>query len=57
MLNPLKLLSKFIKSSNEKELERLKKIAKKVNDLEEDIIKLDDSAFPKKTEQLIKKFL
>jgi len=55
MLNPLKLLSKFIKSSNEKELERLKKIAKKVNDLEEDIIKLDDSAFPKKTEQLIKK--
>jgi len=55
MLNPLKLLSKFIKSSNEKELERLKKIAKKVNDLEEDIIKLDDSTFPKKTEQLIKK--
>ena len=55
MLNPLNLLSKFIKSSNEKELERLKKIAKRVNDLEEDIIKLDDTAFPKKTEQLIEK--
>ncbi len=55
MLNPLNLLSKFIKSSNEKELERLKKIAKKVNDLEEDIIKLDDKAFPDKTEQLIER--
>ena len=55
MLNPLKLLSKFIKSSNEKELERLNKIAKKVNDLEEDIIKLDDASFPNKTEELIKK--
>ncbi len=55
MLNPLKLLSKFIKSNNEKELERLKKIGKKVNDLEEDIIKLDDGAFPKKTEELTKK--
>ena len=29
MLNPLKLLSKFIKSNNEKELDRLKKIGKK----------------------------
>ena len=55
MLNPLKLLSKFIKSNNEKELDRLKKIGKKVNDLEEDIIKLDDGAFPKKTEELTKK--
>ena len=55
MLNPLKLLSKFIKSSNEKELDRLKKIGKKVNDLEEDIIKLDDEVFPKKTEELIEK--
>ena len=55
MLNPLKLLSKFIKSNNEKELERLNKIAKKVNDLEEDIIKLDDASFPNKTEELIKK--
>ena len=55
MLNPLKLLSKFIKSNNEKELDRLKKIGKKVNDLEEDIIKLDDEVFPKKTEELIEK--
>jgi len=55
MLNPLKLLSKFIKSNNEKELDRLKKIGKKVNDLEEDVIKLQDEVFPKKTEELIEK--
>ena len=55
MLNPLKLLSKFIKSNNEKELDRLKKIGKKVNDLEEDIIKLENEVFPKKTEELIEK--
>ena len=55
MLNPLKLFSKFIRSNNEKELERLKKIVKKVNDLEEDIIKLDDAAFPKRTVELINK--
>ena len=55
MLNPLKFLSKFIKSNNEKELERLKKVAKKVNDLEKNIINFDDATFPKKTEELIKK--
>ena len=55
MFNPINLLSKFIKSSNEKELERLKKIGKKVTDLEEDIIKLEDNDFPKKTEELIEK--
>tara|TARA_Y100000590_G_scaffold135451_1_gene154929 strand:- start:239 stop:2767 length:2529 start_codon:yes stop_codon:yes gene_type:complete len=55
MLNPLKFLSKFIKSNNEKELERLKKVAKKVNDLETNIINFDDATFPKKTEELIKK--
>ena len=42
MLNPLNFFSKFIKSSNQKELERLKKSVKKINDLEEQISKLED---------------
>ena len=48
MLNPLNFLSRFIKSGNQKELDKLKKIAKKMNDLEEEIIKLDDHSFHKK---------
>ena len=55
MLNPLKLLSKIIKSSNQKELDRLNKIAKKVNDLEDQIRKLEDKSFPLKTKDLIEK--
>ena len=42
MFNPLNLISKFIKSSNQKELEKLKKIVKKVNNLEEETIKLEE---------------
>jgi len=53
MLNPLNFLSKIIKSSNQKELDKLKKTAKKINDLEKEIIKLDDQSFPKKTKELI----
>ena len=53
MLNPLNFLSKIIKSSNQKELDKFKRISKKINDLEEEIAKLDDQSFPKKTKQLI----
>ena len=53
MLNPLKFLSKIIKSSNQKELDRLNKITKKINDLEDEVIKLDDQSFPEKTKDLI----
>ncbi len=49
MLNPIKYLSKFIKSSNQRELDRLEKIVQKINLLEENIVKLQDSDFPKKT--------
>ena len=38
MLNPLNYLSKFIKSSNQKELDRIAKIVEKVNSLENVII-------------------
>ena len=55
MLNPLKFLSKIIKSSNQKELDRLNKITKKVNDLEDQITKLEDKSFPEKTKDLIEK--
>ena len=49
MFNPLKLISKFIKSSNQKELDRIGKIVEKVNLLEEDFKNLKDSDFPEKT--------
>ena len=38
MLNPLNLISKFIKSNNQKELDRLGKILKKVNSREDEVI-------------------
>jgi len=53
MLNPLNFLSKIIKSSNQKELDKLKKTVKKINDLEEEITKLDNQSFPQKTKELI----
>ena len=53
MLNPLKFLSKIIKSSNQKELDRLNKITKKINDLEDQVKKLGDQTFPQKTKDLI----
>ncbi len=49
MFNPLNLISRFIKSSNQKELDRIKKIVNKVNALENNIKKLNDEDFPKKT--------
>jgi len=55
MLNPLNFISKFIRSSNQKELDRLEKIALKVNSLEENFKKLNDTDFPKKTNELKKK--
>ena len=49
MLNPLKFITKFIKSGNQKELDRLKKIVEKINLLEENFKSLKDSEFPEKT--------
>ena len=49
MFNPLNLISKFIKSSNQKELDRIGKIVEKINLLEEKFINLNDSDFPKRT--------
>ena len=49
MLNPLNFISKFLKSSNQKELDRISKIVEKINSLEIKTKKLNDSDFPKKT--------
>jgi preprotein translocase subunit SecA len=49
MLNPLKFISKFIKSSNQKELDRIGKIVEKINFFEDKIKILSNSDFPKKT--------
>ena len=51
MLNPLKLFSKLIRSSNQRELDRIEKIVKKINLLEENTQKFIDTDFPKKTKE------
>ena len=55
MLNPLNFISKFIKSGNQKELDRIGKIVSKINSLEIDIKKLRDDEFPKKTDEFREK--
>ncbi len=49
MFNPLNLISKFIKSSNQKELGRISNIVTKINSLEDEFKNLEDLDFPKKT--------
>ena len=49
MLNPLKFISKIIKTPNEKELIRLGKIVSRVNNLEEEFATLKNEDFPLKT--------
>ncbi len=55
MLNPLSFISKFIRSSNQKELDRINKIVTKITDLEENTKKLNDLDFPKKTSEFKEK--
>ncbi len=52
MLNPFKFISKFIKSGNQKELDRITKIVEKINLIEENFKILKDEDFPKKTIEL-----
>ena len=49
MLNPLNFFSKFIKSSNQKELNRMVKIVQQVNSFETAIKKIPNEQFPIKT--------
>ena len=55
MLNPLKFISKFIRSNNQKELDKIDKIVSKVNNFEKDISSLSENQFKDKTKSLIKK--
>ena len=48
MLNPLSFISKFFKSSNQRELDKISKIVIKINNLEESTQSLQDTDFPKK---------
>ena len=52
MINPLKFVSRIFKSSNQRELERLKKITENINTLEKVVEKMEDAEFPKKTNDL-----
>ena len=55
MFNPLNFISKFIKSGNKKELDRIGKIVDQINLLEENIKRLNDKEFPEKTIKLKEK--
>ncbi len=53
MLNPLNIINKFIKSGNQKEIDRIKKIVKEINFLESDVSKFEDKKFPLRTNEFI----
>ena len=55
MFNPLGFISRFIKSSNQRELDRISKIVDKINSLEENFAALKEEDFPKRTIELKKK--
>tara|TARA_Y100000590_G_scaffold23988_1_gene27339 strand:+ start:821 stop:3391 length:2571 start_codon:yes stop_codon:yes gene_type:complete len=57
MLNPLNLVKKIFKSHNQSELDSIQKIVNKINDLENEITKLEDKDFPEKTEILKKELI
>ena len=52
MLNPLRLISRLIKSPNQKELERVKQIVVKINNRENEVKKFSADQFPVKTLEL-----
>ena len=53
MLNPLNIISKFIKSGNQKELDRIQKIVKEINLKESKVSKFKDNEFPLRTNEFI----
>ena len=55
MLNPLNFISRIFKSSNQKELDNLGKIIKKINALEKKVSMLDEKDFLIKTLELYQK--
>ena len=57
MLNPINFISRLFKSTNQRELDRISKIVKKINSLEENTIKLDNLDFPEKTKKFKEKII
>ena len=55
MLNPLNFITKFIKSSNQKELDRIAKIVDQVNSFEDSIKEISSNEFPNRTIKLKRK--
>ncbi len=53
MLNPLNIISKFIKSGNQKELDRIQKIVEEINLNESKVSKFEDNEFPLRTNEFI----
>ena len=49
MLNINKIISKFVKNSSQRELDRLKSVVKKINGWETKVKAVPDELFPKKT--------
>ena len=52
MLNIGKIVSKFVKNSSQRELDRLNLVVKKINDLEPEVKKISNESFPAKTAEL-----
>ena len=48
MLNPLSFFSRIFKSNNENELNKIRKVVNKINNLEKDFINLDENQLKKK---------
>ena len=51
MLNISKIISKFIRNSSQREIDKLKLIVEKINSWEQDIKKMPDESFPAKTKE------
>jgi len=52
MLNPISFISKIFKSGNQNEIDKIQYLLKKINNLEDEISKLEDKDFPERTEVL-----
>ena len=53
MLNPIKFFSKFIRSNNQKELDKIDKIVQKVNSFEKEISTLSENQFKDKVSEVL----
>ena len=57
MINPLNFITKFIKSNNQRELEKIQKTVLKINELESKLTNFEKSDFPKNTKLFKEKII